>query len=141
MTFEQYKKNRPFFSDSYCVNIIEKEEKQFFSIPVEKIHDANEKPPVSFFECDGKPTGLSVPCLVFMSDGTQYGTYVDVASFYCYEEGQWYFSCLPFAAQPLYQAYRREPTVLKWVPLREIWKKGESTENALKIRDGYYEIA
>lgn len=139
MTFEQYEKNRPFFSDKYYVNIVEKEEKDFFSIPAEKIHDASEKPPKIDFGMLGKATYLSTPCIVFMSDGTEYGTYVDISAYYCYQDSQWYFDCLPYAAQPLHKVYRREPTVLKWVPLK-MCNEDELTEKSFEYFGNYYEI-
>ena len=140
MTFEQYKKNRPFFSEPYYVDLVKRVEKQFFSIPEEKIHDVeNELPPKLNFGILGESTYLSVPCIVFMSDGTEYGTYCDVADFYCYNEKQWYFDCLPYASQPLYKVYRREPVVLKWVPLKRV-EEEETYESVFKYRGNYYEI-
>lgn len=136
ITFAEYEKNRPFFSNPYYVDCVKRAESRFFSIPAEKIHDAaTEVPPKIGEKSWSFTTG---PCLVFMSDGTEYGTYCDVADFYC--EGDWFFSNLPYAAEPSYIAYRRNPTVLKWVQLKHVYKKSDFTDKTFRGRDGYYEI-
>ena len=41
ITFAEYEKKRPFFSNPYCVDCVKRAEERFFKIPAEKIHDAS----------------------------------------------------------------------------------------------------
>ena len=142
MTFEQYQKNRPFFSDPYYVNIVERVEGQFFSIPAEKIHDTeNELPHKLNFGTLGESKYLSVPCIVFMSDGTEYGTYVDIAGYYCYQDNQWYFDRIDVSRTlSLHEVYRRKPTVLKWVPLKIVCDKDERDDRCFQYNGEHCKI-
>ena len=135
ITFAEYEKKRPFFSNPYYVDCVKRAEERFFNVPAEKIHDAAVELPQN-----AEGSSLTGPCLVFMSDGTEWGTYCDIAAFYCDTENEWYFSCLPYAAEPLWKSFRREPTVLKWVQLKHIYKKSDFTDKTFRGGDGYYEI-
>ena len=142
ITFEEYERKKQLFSPySDYANLIKKQEGEFFKIPSEKIHGEDELPArMPSRSIPGELSSLSGPCLVLMSDGTEYGTYIDVSCYYSYGDAEWYFSCGAFGSVPLYKAYRREPTVLKWVQLRNVYRLADFTEKTFKMRDGYYEI-
>lgn len=142
MTFEQYKKNRLLFSDPYYLDIVERVERQFSMIPTKYIHDAeSELPPKLDFGILGESKYLSVPCIVFMSDGTEYGTYVDLSCYYSYQDNQWYFDRIDVCRTlSLREVYRRKPTVLKWVPLKIVCNEDKRTDKSFKYYNNYYEM-
>lgn len=67
ITFAEYEKNRPFFSNPYYVDCVKRAEERFFNVPAEKIHDAAVELPQN-----AEGSLLTGPCLVFMSDGTEW---------------------------------------------------------------------